>query len=77
MIEERFDEKLYCEDELLDQGEATYAAIREQLNNRVPLALHKASHGGKVAYLGFVNGAGNIPQLVQALCMGINRSSLS
>ena len=64
-------------DELMEKGKARYDTIREELNGQVPLALHKANHGGRIAYLGFVNGAGNIPKLVQAVCMGVSTSSLS
>lgn len=32
-----------------------------------PLALHRNAAGGKVAYIGFVNGDGNIPAIVRAL----------
>lgn len=45
-----------------------YDELTEQLGNEVPLALHKADHGGQMAYLGFVNGDGNISKFVRALC---------
>ena len=45
-----------------------YANHLETLGRQVPLAVHRASHGGQVAYLGFVNGDGHIPEFVRALC---------
>jgi hypothetical protein len=51
--------------------------MHEELNNQCPLVLHKADHGGKIAYLGFVNDADNIPGFVKAICMGVSTSSLS
>lgn len=45
-----------------------YNDYNERIQRQVPLALHRADHGGQVAYLGFVNGDGNIPQFVRALC---------
>jgi hypothetical protein len=42
-------------------------------NDRCPLALHRdANHGGRFAYLGFVNGRGNIPQIARALITSNN-----
>jgi len=45
-----------------------YHDYSQRTGQQVPLALHRANHGGQVAYLGFVNGDGNIPQFVRALC---------
>ena len=45
-----------------------YANHLETLGRQVPLAVHRAPHGGQVAYLGFVNGDGHIPEFVRALC---------
>lgn len=61
----------------MEKARARYAKIREDLNNQVPLALHKADHGGRIAYIGFVNSSHNIPKFVQAICMGVSTASLS
>jgi hypothetical protein len=74
-IENEFDSEDEDVDDYMAKAQARYAEIRECLDNEVPLALHTASHGGKIAYLGFVNGAGNIPQIVRALCMGVKTSN--
>jgi hypothetical protein len=48
-----------------------YERYRQQHENQCPLALHTdANHGGRFAYLGFVNGDGNIPYIVRALLSG-------
>ena len=47
-----------------------YNTYKSSLDNQVPLALHRAAHGGEIAYIGFVNGDGNIPKFVRALCTG-------
>jgi hypothetical protein len=48
-----------------------YDRYRRELDQQVPLAMHRANdHGGRIAYLGFVNGDGNIPKFVRALCSG-------
>lgn len=57
-----------------EDGHEQFAKRREILDAQVPLALHTASHGGRIAYLGFVNGDGNIPVIVRALCTGIKTS---
>ena len=51
-----------------DNWEEKYADHVEELGRKVPFALHRAAHGGQVAYLGFVNGDGHIPAFVRALC---------
>lgn len=51
-----------------------YAKRRTDLDMQVPLAMHNASHGGRIAYLGFVNSGGNIPLFVRALCTGMKTS---
>lgn len=49
----------------------SYERYRQRNENQCPLALHKdANHGGRFAYLGFVNGDGNIPRIVRALLSG-------
>lgn len=73
LIEDYYDSD--NEEDCVAKGHATYAEIRENLNRQVPLALHRASHGGQIAYLGFVNGDGNIPKIVQALCTGVKISN--
>lgn len=43
----------------------------EEMENHASLALHvHPNHGGRIAYLGFVNGDGNIPKFVKALLTG-------
>ena len=44
-----------------------YAAYCESLYEQCPLAVHKNANGGRLAYLGFVNGDGNVPKIVRAL----------
>jgi hypothetical protein len=39
----------------------------EDLYKHCPLAVHKNKNGGRLAYLGFVNGDGNVPCIVRAL----------
>jgi hypothetical protein len=40
------------------------------MDNHASLAMHTSRNGGKIAYLGFVNGDGNIPKFVRALLTG-------
>ena len=43
----------------------------EEMENHASLALHvNPNHGGRIAYLGFVNDDGNIPKFVKALLTG-------
>ena len=43
----------------------------EEMEHCAPLVMHvDPIHGGKIAYLGFVNGDGNIPIFVRALLTG-------
>ena len=43
----------------------------QEMENKASPAMHlNPSHGGKIAYLGFVNGNGNIPKFVRALLTG-------
>ena len=43
----------------------------EEMENHAPLTMHvDPNHGGKIAYLGFVKGDGNIPKFVRALLTG-------
>lgn len=60
-----------------DEDEATMAQYRtrherliQDLHGQVPMALHRSRGDGRIAYLGFVNGDGNIPRYVRALCSG-------
>jgi hypothetical protein len=49
----------------------SYESYRQEMQNQCPLALHRdANHGGRFAYIGFVNGRGNIPHIVRALISG-------
>lgn len=58
------------EEELEDQNKRHHQ-YRQSLEAQCPLALHTDPRsGGKFAYLGFVNGDGNIPELVRALLTG-------
>jgi hypothetical protein len=58
-------------DEGWKQGEevakARYLGYCEGLYEECPLAVHKNKSGGRLAYLGFVNGDGNIPYMVRSL----------
>ena len=48
----------------------------EEMENQAPLLMHtNPTHGGKIAYLGFVNDDGNIPKFVRALLTGIKTQS--
>ena len=72
-------------DQLDDDDREEYAAARdvhhprhcEEMENRASLAMHEhPGHGGRIAYLGYVNGNGNIPIFVRALLTGEkNRTS--
>ena len=63
-LDEEWDEEDYSREEMV----AKYNDMIERLNDEVPLAMHQATHGGRIAYLGFVNDDGNIPKFVRALC---------
>lgn len=60
----------YTEDEggTLEQ----YNDYKERLQRQCPLAMHRNARGGRIVYLGFVNGDGNIPKFVRALCTNTN-----
>jgi tetratricopeptide (TPR) repeat protein len=72
-------------DQLDDDDREEYEAARdvhhprhcEEMENRASLAMHEhPGHGGRIAYLGYVNGNGNIPIFVRALLTGEkNRTS--
>ena len=72
-------------DKLDDGDREEYEAVRdvhhprhcEEMENRASLAMHvHPGHGGRIAYLGYVNGNGNIPLFVRALLTGEkNRTS--
>jgi hypothetical protein len=66
-------------DDLDDDYQEEYETARsvgyprhcEEMENHSSLAMHvNPSHCGKIAYLGFVNGDGNIPKFVRALLTG-------
>ena len=44
-----------------------YLVYCERCHHHCPLAVHQNKNGGKLAYLGFVNGNDNIPRIVRAL----------
>jgi hypothetical protein len=56
------------DDEEMAEARASYPIYLDRQLRQVPLAMHHDK--GKVTYLGFVNGDGNIPQIVRALCCG-------
>jgi predicted NUDIX family NTP pyrophosphohydrolase len=65
------DEDLDSDDEReIEEARTHYPRHCEEMRNKSPLVMHTASHGGKIAYLGFVNGDGNIPKIVRALVTG-------
>lgn len=48
-----------------------FADYCRSMDDQAPLVLHRAtSNGARIAYLGFVNGNGHIPELVRALLTG-------
>jgi hypothetical protein len=66
-------------DNLDDEDREEYESARDvgypqhcqEMENHSSLAMHvDPGHGGKIAYLGFVNGGGNIPKFVRALLTG-------
>ena len=50
-----------------ERAKADYVEHCEGLYQYCPLAVHVNENGGKLAYLGFVNGDGNIPFIVRCL----------
>lgn len=50
-----------------EKAKTRYVDYCEGLYKQCPLAVHKNDNGGRLAYLGFVNGDGNIPKIVRAL----------
>jgi len=64
----------YKEDCDSDEDDETiqekYKQYQESLDSQVPMASHRNESGGRITYLGFVNGDGNIPKFVRALCCG-------
>lgn len=50
-----------------ETAKAGYVKYCEGLYEECPLAVHKNKNGGRLAYLGFVNGDGNIPRIVRRL----------
>jgi hypothetical protein len=76
LIQDMFDDEDVEHEELMTKARKEYASIRERLNNSVPLAFHKDKGGGSIAYIGFVNSAGNIPIFAQAICKRVTTASL-
>ena len=50
-----------------EEAKAGYIKYCESQYHQCPLAVHKNKNGGRIAYLGFVNGDGNIPFYVRRL----------
>lgn len=50
-----------------EKAKTRYVDYCEGLYEQCPLAVHKNDNGGRLAYLGFVSGDGNIPKIVRAL----------
>lgn len=48
------------------EAKESYISYCETLYEQCPLAVRQNPNGGKLAYLGFVNGDGNIPKIVRA-----------
>mmetsp|Transcript_8420 Transcript_8420/g.17018 ORF Transcript_8420/g.17018 Transcript_8420/m.17018 type:complete len:146 (-) Transcript_8420:56-493(-) len=71
--DEYIEEYLYPDDdgnydeEDLKLAPQKYESHRESMGTYSPLVMHESFNGGAVAYLGFVNGDGNIPLIVRAL----------
>jgi hypothetical protein len=57
-----------CEDYEIEEARSGWGRHQRELAAQVPLAMHTNERGGRIAFLGFVNGDGNIPQFVRALC---------
>eukprot|EP00984_Skeletonema_dohrnii_P017613 scaffold8062_cov86-Skeletonema_dohrnii-CCMP3373.AAC.3 len=55
------------DEEKLKLAPQKYESHRESMGTYSPLVMHESFNGGAVAYLGFVNGDGNIPLIVRAL----------
>eukprot|EP00523_Entomoneis_sp_CCMP467_P015558 CAMPEP_0168773404 /NCGR_PEP_ID=MMETSP0725-20121227/4455_1 /TAXON_ID=265536 /ORGANISM="Amphiprora sp., Strain CCMP467" /LENGTH=220 /DNA_ID=CAMNT_0008822953 /DNA_START=37 /DNA_END=699 /DNA_ORIENTATION=- len=68
-VEKYKEEECDSDDDDEETIRQNYQSHKDGLSRQVPLAVHTAQQGGgRIAYLGFVNGDGNIPQLVRALC---------
>mmetsp|Transcript_25624 Transcript_25624/g.39370 ORF Transcript_25624/g.39370 Transcript_25624/m.39370 type:complete len:237 (+) Transcript_25624:87-797(+) len=71
--DEYIEEYLYPDDdgnydeEDLKLAPQKYESHRESMGTYSPLVMHESFNGGAAAYLGFVNGDGNIPLIVRAL----------
>mmetsp|Transcript_20723 Transcript_20723/g.30609 ORF Transcript_20723/g.30609 Transcript_20723/m.30609 type:complete len:690 (-) Transcript_20723:108-2177(-) len=63
-------------EEQVKKAPASYESYINRLGEQSPLVMHKASHGGEVLYLGFVNGDGNVPSIVRAL-LSRNHSTIT
>lgn len=59
----------YCdEDDSPEYIQKKFSELSEGQGQQSPLVVHKdTSNGGRIAYLGFVNGDGNIPAIVRGL----------
>jgi hypothetical protein len=77
-LKEFIDDQDFDEDEPtpqeLEVARKSYEDYIQELGAQVPLAMHRADNGsgGRFVYLGFVNGDGNIPKIVRALCSNRN-----
>ena len=56
------------DEEDMEEGRRGYEYTKQCSLTQVPLAMHTNANGGRIAYLGFVNGDGNVPLFVRALC---------
>ena len=65
---EEFKEDCCESDDDEEQKRGQYEHHQMDLAKQVPLAMHRSESGGGIAYLGFVNGDGGIPEIVRALC---------
>lgn len=66
--EEHINDPEYEED--VEEAKKYYPRHVENLSNQSPLVMHRNENGGRIAYLGFVNGDGNVPKIVRALLSG-------
>jgi len=56
-----------------ETAKAGYVNYCDGLYEQCPLAVHKNKNGGRLAYLGFVNGNGKIPYIVRRLVTNGNK----
>jgi len=63
------------DDEEIEDARKEYPQYCEDLVDQSPLAMYRNESGGRIAYLGFTNGDGNIPFIVRALLSGKKKTA--